>query len=87
MSSTVTYAQLQTFLRGLHFVKVPMETSHTAFHHSGSDTLIVMADRGRTGRANPSDLASVRRHLVDNGILDEDAFDRFLNEGRLSQPE
>jgi len=87
MSSSVTYTQLHTLLRGLQFVEVRLETPHTAFHHSGSDTLIVMANRKRARRAGRSDLASVRRHLVDNGIVSEDAFDQFLHEGCLPQPE
>ena len=47
----------------------------------------VMAGRTQTQRADQTDLASVRRHLVDNGIVDEDVFDRFVDEGRLPEPE
>lgn len=85
MAISVTYAQLHTLLRQLNFAEVPIESRYRAFHHTGSDTLIVLANRKQASQAGRTDLTSVRRHLVDNGIVEEHSFDEFLDEGCFPQ--
>jgi len=38
-----------------------------------------LANREPDVPARPADLVSVRRHLVDNGVLDQGEFDRLLS--------
>ena len=41
--------------------------------------MIVLANREPGMPARPADLVSVRRHLVDNGVLDQQEFERLLS--------
>lgn len=76
-SSGVTYAQLERLLLSLGFEDRSVEGSHRAFFHSALDTWIAFSDHRADEFAREVDLASVRRHLVENGILKETVFARF----------
>ena len=78
MANRVTYRQLDELLRRLGFAATTAPGRWRAYQHSGSETMIVLADRGRAALARELDLVSVRRHLVDNHLINEDEFDGFL---------
>ena len=76
----ITYGQLHRLLRELEFVHVPMKRKWKAYRHAKSDTLILLADRQPNQPARDPELISVRRHLVENGIVGADDLDRLLGE-------
>jgi hypothetical protein len=41
--------------------------------------MILLANREPDVPARPADLVSVRRHLVDNGVVDQSEFERLLS--------
>ena len=79
-SERITYGQLHRLLVGLEFEDVPVKQKWKAYRHAPSDTLILLPDRQPNQRARAPELISVRRHLVENGIVNEDEFDQFLAE-------
>jgi hypothetical protein len=74
----ITYRDLDDFLVHLGFQGSVTDRQWRVYHHSPSDTLIVLAGHDHSLPARDSDLVSVRRHLVDNEIVDRDEFDEFL---------
>ena len=78
-SSEITYDQLTQLLLDLGFEDRSVEGSHRAFFHSGSDTWVSFSEYA-AGEvpARPVDLASVRKHLVEKGLLRETDFAKLL---------
>ncbi len=83
MDKQITYGQLHQLLLDLQFVDEPAERPWTVYRHGETNTLILLARRKATLPARKADLVSVRRHLVEKGLLEEDAFEGFLSHGRL----
>jgi hypothetical protein len=65
-------------LRHLGFKEYNIDRRGRAYHHTPSDTLIIMACHDHSLPARDADLMSIRRHLVDNDLVDPDEFDEFL---------
>jgi hypothetical protein len=78
VTDAVTYGQLQRLLIQLKFENVPTRPTWNAYRHAPSGTVIMLAARRPDQPARRPDLASVRRHLADNGILTEAEFDRRI---------
>jgi hypothetical protein len=85
MALSVTCGHLYDALLKLGFGGIPHQGTGRAYRHATTGVLILLADRPPSTPARLSDLASVRRHLVENGIIDESAYDRFLASGELPQ--
>ena len=85
MIKRVTYGQLYQLLLDLEFVDQQVQQPWKAYRHGDTDTLILLANRNQTLPARDSDLFSVRRYLVDNGLMEESDFEGFLSHGRLSR--
>jgi hypothetical protein len=83
-SSHVTYGQLYQLLLDLQFVDEPAGQPWRVYRHGETDTFILLARRMPTLPAREADLASVRRHLVENGLMDDDDFNGFLSQGRVA---
>jgi len=82
MASQITYGELAEVLMRLGFTATTVEDRWQAYRHADSDTLIVLANRDSASPARPSDLVSVRRHLVDNDLIAENEFDMILDRSR-----
>ena len=78
--SKVSYGQLERLLLSLGFENRSVKGSHRAFFHGPLDSWIAFSDYSADEFAREVDLASVRRHLVENGILKETVFARFLRD-------
>jgi hypothetical protein len=81
MTKTITFATLKTLLERLGFQEAVLPSGHLVFNHpSGKDLLLFY----RTYRSNEvldwNDLAKTRRFLVEWGLIDENSFDRLLQE-------
>jgi hypothetical protein len=77
-ASRISYGELAEVLERLGFVATTVEDRWRAFRHADSDTLIVLANHDRSSPARPLDLVSVRRHLVDKDLIDENEFDTLI---------
>jgi hypothetical protein len=75
VTSGVTYGQLYRLLRNLDFVDLSAAHPWKVYRHDESGTLILLANREPDSPAQPADVVSVRRHLVDNGLLDPRDFE------------
>ena len=75
-SPTATYGQLIDFLALLGFVDESVPGSHRAFRHTESGIVILFADAETNAHVRAEDLFSVRRHLIDGGLLDVEKFDQ-----------
>lgn len=79
IARTVSYGELYQVLAGLHFINVSSEHRWKVYRQSGTDIMILLANRKPDLPARPADLISVRRHLIDNGVLDQQEFERLLS--------
>jgi hypothetical protein len=79
ISSNVSYGRIYQLLAQLHFVDVSGEHRWKAYRRDDTNIVILLANRRPDMPARPADLVSVRRHLVDNGVLDQCEFDRLLS--------
>jgi hypothetical protein len=79
ISRNVTYGELYQLLGRLHFIDVSSEPRWKTYRQSDTDIVILLANREPEMPARPADLLSVRRHLVDNGVLDQHEFQRLLS--------
>jgi hypothetical protein len=78
MAKQITYVELDKLLARLGFVESRIESRWRAYRHAESDSLIILSNRDRTLPAREVELVSVRRHLVDNDLIDEREFDGLL---------
>ena len=76
---SVSYGELYRLLAELHFVDVSSESRWRAFQQGGTEIVILLANREPDAPARQADLVSVRRHLVDNGVVDQGEFERLLS--------
>lgn len=86
MPSRVTHRQLVGLLLGLGFTDEPLEDRWRSFRHEDSGTIIILPDRLPNIFVRDAELASARRHLVANGLVEEGMFAEFLEHGHLPQP-
>jgi hypothetical protein len=78
-----TYAQLHRLLLELGFTTEPAEAHLRVYRHAASDTLVVLAAHLPDQPVRDTDLISIRKHLVEKGIIDEHSLARKL---KLSSP-
>ncbi len=79
ITRSVSYGELYQLLAQLHFVDVSSERRWKAYRQGGTEILILLANREPDVPARQADLVSVRRHLVDNGVLDQREFEHLLS--------
>lgn len=78
MDERITYGRLRQLLLGLNFQDVPTTEKWKAYRHEATETVILLADRKSNQFAREPDILSIRRHLADNGIMDEQQFERVI---------
>ncbi len=80
-NSSVTYGDVERLLAQLGFASEDTNGRYKVFRHQSPDVLIILPP-GRAGdHANPANVVAVRRHVVANGLLDDDdAFDGLLRD-------
>lgn len=79
IARSVSYGQLYQLLARLNFVDVSNEQRWRTFRQANTEIVILLANRQAELPARPADLVSVRRHLVDNGVLNQREFERLLS--------
>jgi hypothetical protein len=78
MIKTVTYADLERFLVQLGFVAEQAQHTYQLFTYASPEVLIVLPVRRADELVDAAHLLAVRKQVVENGLLDERAFDRRL---------
>ena len=75
----ILYKDLVDLMTSLGFRDESVPGSHRAFRHAGSGTLILFSPLSHDEAiVRDEDLVSVRRHLVEKGLVRIRDFDRFL---------
>ncbi len=78
-STDVTYGQVVAVLEELGFTDVSVPESHKAFRHSDTDTIFAFSDRySDDSKVTPTDLASLRKHLVEKRGVAEHEMPKWL---------
>jgi hypothetical protein len=73
------YSLLKQYLMSLDFDDISVKSTYYAFKHIESGTLIVLSLlAGDDDVVRQEDLVSVRRHLVENGLITGREFASFL---------
>jgi hypothetical protein len=84
-TKSITYADLARVLTQIGFVlERPTHTYQLFFRHSTPEILIVLPARGAGDIVDVAHLLAVRTHVLENGLLDEAAFDALLGGGEHS---
>ena len=73
----VTFDELREFLLALGFLETS-EKTRLRFAHPAVGTILLFRLYDRKEHVSARDLLVVRRQLVDNGLIESSALDRFL---------
>lgn len=57
--------------------------NHRVFRHPDSGCTLFLPENRLSERPRPADLVGIRADLAYQGHLDEETFDRFVDEGKL----
>lgn len=79
MTKRLTYGDLERALKELGFHAKPIDSSHQLFEHAATSAGFVMPNDRAEDVVRPSDFVKVRRTLIENGIIEGEAFDRMLH--------
>ncbi len=74
----ITFRELRDLLLEVGFLEHSQEQGRLRFEHPVTGTILLFRTYRSSEMVNERDLAVVRRQLVDNGLLEEAVFDRFL---------
>lgn len=77
-AETVPQSKVQQVLERLGFQAKGSFDSHTVFEHPGTHALILLPQWTKT--LLPTHVVGVRRTLVENGLIQEKEFERFVNQ-------
>ncbi len=82
MSSTtkrLTYGDLERVLTQIGFALERPTPTYQVFRYPAPEIPIVLPDRGARETLDMAHLLAVRRHVLENSLLDEGAFDALLS--------
>lgn len=74
--TNITFAELRSLLKDLGF----RATDSTTFEHPKTKTVLLFREQASKDLVSERDMVVVRRQLVDNGLIDVSAFERFLHQ-------
>ena len=80
MTKKVTFATLENLLFSLSFKQVQTAGYQQVFQESNSETLVVLPAYSKKSSVRPVHLVAVKKTLVENGLIDPDIFDQYINE-------
>ena len=75
----ISFASLEELLTQVGFKTLPTAGKHQVFKEPVSKAMVVLPAYPKQAQVRPIHLVAVRRTLVENGLIDEDVFDRFIN--------
>lgn len=78
MTKATTYADLERFLTKIGFTIEHSGHNYMLFRNLNPDVLIVLPSRHEDDTVDAAHLLAVRKHLLENGLLDEASFEKLL---------
>ena len=85
MHNALTYADLDALLRQLGFAPVSTAGTQKVFENPSVNAIIILPPYAPNEPVRPHHLVTVRKTVVENGLIDEDAFERLMAERLLAQ--
>jgi hypothetical protein len=76
--NAIPFGDLRELLLEVGFSESPQERDRLRFEHPVTGTILLFRPYDSDEVVRDRDLVVVRRQLVDNGLIDGAAFDRFL---------
>ncbi len=77
MYRDIIFNELEKFLLKLGFTTLPTAGSHKVFQYPSSGALIILPAYEQQAYVHPVHLVAVRRILIENGLIDRNAFNNF----------
>ena len=74
----VTYGELRQFLLKLGFAESTAQANQIRFEYSAAGPILLFPAHDGTETVTTRDLVVIRRQLLDNGLVEPPAFERFL---------
>jgi hypothetical protein len=74
----ITFSELRELLLELGFCELPQAPNRIRFEHPMTGTVLLFRAHESKDRMTEREMLVVRRQLVDNGLIEGSAFDRFL---------
>jgi hypothetical protein len=81
----MTYKQLDELLVHLGFSRAHVEPKWLRYEQAASDTMIVVVDKKPHEPVRITDVVSARRHLVEKGLVTEEALEAFLSRNETAR--
>jgi predicted RNA binding protein YcfA (HicA-like mRNA interferase family) len=79
MVREIKFTELERLLLDIGFVTMPTAGSQKVYQYASSGTLIVLPGYEQQAYVRTMHLVAVRRILSENGLMDSDRFNRFLD--------
>ncbi|NER37950.1 MAG: type II toxin-antitoxin system HicA family toxin [Oscillatoria sp. SIO1A7] len=80
MAREISFARLEELLTKVGFQTLPTAGKHQVFKEPVSEAMVVLPAYPKQAQVRPIHLVAVRRTLVENGLIDEDVFDKITNQ-------
>ncbi|NMG21252.1 type II toxin-antitoxin system HicA family toxin [Brasilonema bromeliae] len=78
MHRDIIFNELEKYLLKLGFTALRTSGSHKVFQHPSSEALVILPAYEQQAYVHPVHLLAVRRILIENELIDRNAFDSFL---------
>ncbi|WP_238178466.1 type II toxin-antitoxin system HicA family toxin [Calothrix sp. 336/3] len=79
MVREIKFIELEKLLLEVGFVAMQTVGSQKVYQHPPSDTLVVLPGYDRQSSVRQVHLVAVRRILSENGLMESDRFDSFID--------
>ncbi|KYC35749.1 hypothetical protein WA1_08070 [Scytonema hofmannii PCC 7110] len=79
MVREIKFTELEQILLNIGFVTMPTSGRQKVYQYPSSGTLVVLPGYEQQACVRTVHLVAVRRILSENGLMDSDKFNRFLN--------
>jgi predicted RNA binding protein YcfA (HicA-like mRNA interferase family) len=79
MVREIKFSELEQLLLSIGFVTMPTTGSQKVYQYPSSGTLVVLPGYEQQDYVRTVHLVAVRRILSENGLMDNDKFNNFLN--------
>ena len=76
----MSYEQLDRLLRELDFAQERVEPHWLRYQHLGTDTEIILKEKPKSASVRPTDVWSVREHLIRKGLVTEEDLNLLLQQ-------
>ena len=78
LTRTVSYADLDRFLTQIGFGLEQPRDSYLLFRYASPEVLITLPPRHGEDVVDAAHLIAVRKHILENGLLDDKTFEKLL---------